>query len=465
MPRFIPFTESLPCLAVSLGVFMAMPAFAQDLGTYRPGQAYQSVTAPAAEICSTHCAGDAQCSAWNYVKAGPKAVGVCEFLSSASNPVASQISISGVNTNLTTFSRPTQVGTRNTVRVGTSSVPSPSPSSSYAPSVTKTPQGRRVVREAVPQRINPSQTVNRRNFPQNGQAGYTPSLTEQQNAYRRQTGNLPPRAAESLGPRAGASPQYQQPQYQPSQGQGQGQGRAFRPLLDGAGAVAPANIYQGGQNANPNQAYSRAGQFQGQSSDQAPRNIYGHANRQVGRQVDRQARRQTTGQAAGQAAGQATRQAGRRDFDSRPPIGRPIGSLNSAALNSAPSNALPPNPIPLRANVENSTPQGFAVPRTRGQASSSVNLPRASASHPVTRQNAQTAFARRQADLAAIASGNSVDPIQQSLYGTLNDDVKVPVAVKNIPLDHNLPIATSASRPVAPVSREPLGGLAGGPGR
>ena len=33
--------------------FIAAPVFAQDLGTYRPGQAYQSVTSPGADVCNS----------------------------------------------------------------------------------------------------------------------------------------------------------------------------------------------------------------------------------------------------------------------------------------------------------------------------------------------------------------------------------------------------------------------------
>jgi len=58
-------------LGLSVAGFMAAPVLAQDLGTYRPGQAYQSVASPTADVCNSHCAGDAQCNAWNYVKVNP----------------------------------------------------------------------------------------------------------------------------------------------------------------------------------------------------------------------------------------------------------------------------------------------------------------------------------------------------------------------------------------------------------
>jgi len=171
-------------LGLTSGLLMAAPVMAQDLGTYRPGTAYQSVSSPAADVCNSHCAGDAQCSAWNYVKVNPRAPGVCEFLASASSPVPSAISISGENTSHKSFARPVSQGGTNTVRVGTSAAPAPSRAA-----VTRPSSNRRVVREAVPQRISPQATVNRR-APQHGQTAVGASLTTQQNQYRRQTGDF-----------------------------------------------------------------------------------------------------------------------------------------------------------------------------------------------------------------------------------------------------------------------------------
>jgi len=143
----------------------------------------------------------------------------------------------------------------------------------------------------------------------------------------------------------------------------------------------------------------------------------------------------------------------RRQAGGRPPIGQPIGPV-SASIAEQNARLQPNRQAPIQASIQASAPQRPA----------SVNLPRASANAPVTHQNARAAFARRQADLAAIASGNSVDPIQQSLYGSLNDDVKVRAQLKTLPSDPDAPIATAASRPVTAVQTQPLGKLAGAAG-
>ena len=62
-------------------------------------------------------------------------------------------------------------------------------------------------------------------------------------------------------------------------------------------------------------------------------------------------------------------------------------------------------------------------------------MPRASANNPVSFANAQA-----------------------SLYGNLNDDVRVPAANQPVPLDPNAPLPTSQARPVAPVQTEQLAG-------
>jgi len=53
---------------LALTTLLSAPAFAADLGTYRPGSPYHSVVAPGADVCESHCSGDAQCKGWNYVK-------------------------------------------------------------------------------------------------------------------------------------------------------------------------------------------------------------------------------------------------------------------------------------------------------------------------------------------------------------------------------------------------------------
>ena len=106
-------------------------------------------------------------------------------------------------------------------------------------------------------------------------------------------------------------------------------------------------------------------------------------------------------------------------------------------------------------------------PQAHGQ-----NMPRSSAQAPVTHQNGEAALKQRQAQLIAQANkantpanyqGLTAAQAQQSLYGSLNDDVKVPASNRAAPTDPNAPIATAASRPSTPVKTEPLEGLAGAP--
>lgn len=122
---------------------MSAPAFAADLGIYRPGTPYHSVIVPTANICESQCAGDARCRSWNYVKASTEAPGVCEFQSNAGPAISSAISISGVSQTATPLSDRLIQGGTNTIRVGTSVAPTPQPSVSQ--------QGQRqIVRQPVP---------------------------------------------------------------------------------------------------------------------------------------------------------------------------------------------------------------------------------------------------------------------------------------------------------------------------
>ena len=252
-------------------------------------------------------------------------------------------------------------------------------------------------------------------------------MTEQQNQYRRETGDLAQqnfRKNNRQDPRLAAIQPQRFQQARPRIGQPQPQftqpqpPRQFQPFLDGAGQPAAQTppAYQGQQQLGPQQ------RFQPRAQPRSQQRTLGGQNR-----------------------GQRRRQVG-----GRPPIGQPIGPV---AQPRVPQSAQTQAPTLEQPN------QRAQAPQLR----SSHNLPRSSAGNPVTHDNAQAAFARRQADLAAIASGNSVDPIQQSLYGTLNDDVKVPTALTHLPADPNAPIATSASRPVGPVQTQALGQLAGGP--
>ena len=196
---------------LTFSVFAALlsaPAFAADLGTYRPGTPYNSTVAGGADVCDNQCAGDAQCRGWNYVKPNPRAAGVCEFLSSVSTPISSQISISGENRSAAPYYSGLTTGATNTVRVGTQP-----PTNTVQ--VGQAPSTRRVVRQAVPQRaaIQQASTPSVENM----------SLTAQQNRYRQGQARMPQNTSK---PMPQAAPQIQAQRQVPA-------GRAmFRPILD-----------------------------------------------------------------------------------------------------------------------------------------------------------------------------------------------------------------------------------------
>ena len=175
-------------LGSALSLF-ALPVLAAEPGTYRPGAPYYSTQAPSADICEQQCSGDAQCKGWNFVAVNPNAAnGVCEFNSTDASPVPSDVSTSGSN-GVTSYSRRVAVGGTSTVRVGSPTPvrrrsapaqPSNVISARTRPVVRPPAQdltsvrpgarailpgqsapSRRVIREAVPQRLQPGQTAYR----------------------------------------------------------------------------------------------------------------------------------------------------------------------------------------------------------------------------------------------------------------------------------------------------------------
>ena len=176
---------------------LSVPAFAADLGTYRPGAPYHSVPASGADVCENQCAGDAQCRGWNYVKVNPRSPGVCEFNSKPASPIESPISISGDGAAV--LAPNISIGRTNTVRVGTAAKAAP------RPTVRQSSPTQRIVRQAVPQPIRPEQAIAR----STGQVG---SLTSQQNNYRQATGHIPGyRRVNPLPPAFAGQPQYNFP--------------------------------------------------------------------------------------------------------------------------------------------------------------------------------------------------------------------------------------------------------------
>jgi len=377
---------------LALTTVLSAPAFAADLGTYRPGSPYHSVVAPGADICESHCAGDAQCKGWNYVKVNPRAPGVCEFNAKSVSPIESAISISGAG-GISAAPNLLQ-GNTNTVRVGTSVTQKPR---SNTVTVGRTPSGRRVVRNAVPQRITPSKTVAR--MP--AQSG---SLTAQQNKYRAATGHAAPQARQPQG-----YPQSRQAAPRPQQ-------QVARPQIRQQ-QIAPRPIGPQGQRLmrDPRiQAPQQRGPRFQHNLDGTPRgHMMARPQQPQGRQAPQQQKRAPQG---------------------RPPIGVPIGPQTKPQINSLAARRTAP------------------VPQQRAIPSGSVN-------DPVTHQNGAQrvqAAAQRQAQL-------TYEQAQQSLFGSLNDDVQAPRPLTAPPADPNAPIPTSQARPTQPVTQGTLGALAGGP--
>ena len=371
---------------LALSTLLSAPAFAADLGTYRPGSPYHSVVAPGADVCESHCAGDAQCKGWNYVKVNPRAPGVCEFNAKSVSPIESAISISGQGG--ASIASGLIQGDTNTIRVGTRVAPKPR---TNVVTVGRTPSGRRIVREAVPERINPSKTVARTP----AQSG---SLTAQQNKYRAATGHAAPQPQ--------GYPQSRQQQPRPQQ-------QAARPQMRQQ-QIAP----QGQRLMRDPRIQAPQGQSPQQQGPRFQHNLDGAPN---GKMMARPAPQHPQGRQAPQQQTSAPQ--------GRPPIGVPIG------------------------------PQGQQAARRTAPLPRQPAIPKASVNDPVTHANGQQrvqAAAQRQAQL-------SYEQAQQSLFGSLNDDVQAPRPMAAPPADPNAPIPTSQARPTQPVEQSALSGLAGAP--
>ena len=393
---------------ITLSVFatlLSAPAFAADLGTYRPGTPYSSTVAGGADVCDNQCAGDAQCRGWNYVKPNPRAAGVCEFLSSVSAPISSQISISGESLSAAPFSSKVTLGGTNTVRVGTQVTPPPN---TVRVGQTATPS-RKVVRKVQPKRIVAQQTSTRpiENL----------SLTEQQNRYRNGHAGVTQPVPQPQFSSARAQQRAQQQAYAPQPRQ------IFRPILDGSSPQIPGQQFQRPQ--------IQPGQRPAQRRATGPRRTQGQGHpapqfqdprlqRQNFRGQDFQGQNvqgqnfQGQGFQAPQPQPQIQQQAAGRG-QPHPPTGQPH----------------PPTGQPIQAQQQPRRPR----PSTPSQRLAQI-----------------TAATRGETSDIPLTGPVALSPEQarKSLFGRLNDD-----------LNSDLPTATAV--PTQSVSEEPLGEvLAGG---
>ena len=402
---------TLSLFATLLSAPAFAPAFAADLGTYRLGTPYHSVVAPGADVCDSQCAGDAQCRGWNYVKANPRAPGICEFMSSISTPIASQLSISGENMSAASYASRVTLGATNTIRVGTQVS-----QNTNRVQVGQSPTGRRIVRQAPPtQRIVPQQASTK--------PVDTMSLTAQQNRYRQ-------------GFAHNAQTPVQAPVQQALRRPAPTQRPVFRQHLDAPyqSPVAQPQLQQPQRQQFQHQQQQQHQQAQ-QPQRQSSRRVTGPRRAPVQRQAPNAPQFQAPQnlrpqyQAPQYEAAAAQRptapQTGLRRGSPRPPIGKPI----------------PPTPISQAPISQAPQP-----------------APQALRSTPSQRLAQFTAQNRASESVAASAGPIALNPQQarKSLFGSLNDDIRSPEATPS-----DMPIATSV--PTKPVTEQPLGEiLAGG---
>ena len=130
MPRLSAFSYAL----MSLFAFgSASIASAADGNSYRAGQIYLKVNAPAPGACALQCEGDAQCKSWNFVPT-TRAGGVCEFNSNFASSQPHPFAVSGVNEAggyrssqiISGATRTTRIGQPVTVRASTQTPLQPS---------------------------------------------------------------------------------------------------------------------------------------------------------------------------------------------------------------------------------------------------------------------------------------------------------------------------------------------------
>ncbi len=401
---------------------LSTPAFAADLGTYRPGVPYNTAAAPGADVCENQCAGDAQCRGWNYVKRNPRTSGICEFLSTVSMQVSSPISISGLSESAGALASRVRAGETNTIRVGTTVAPREN-----TVKVGQTSSGRRIVRQAPTQRIAPQLASTR--------SVQNMSLTEQQNQYRQQaTQQYPQVQGQAQRPvQPFMQPQIQRPMFRPmldNQAAYQGgmvqghmqQGNMAQPVQ---GSPYPPQVNQSAHlQVDPRYAdpryidprytdprYAESRLATGPSRDVPPQNV-------VPQNINEQTR----------MAPQIQRAPDSYQGSGRPPIGQPIQAPQSS-LRSTPSQRL------AQFTAQNSAP---AATQPTGYLPN-VGQP--------TSPTGAVALKPEQAS--------------QSLFGRLHDDVKAYEAS----VYDNMP--TVSSVPTGPVMQETLGAaqdgtLAGG---
>jgi len=449
-------------LISTLSVLLGSTSYAADLGQYRLGNPYQSVIAPGADVCESHCTGDAQCRSWNYVKASPQASGVCEFNANDVPPVASAISISGSNISETYRSGVVPGGT-NTIRVGTTPI-----AQDRSKGQTQTSPTRRIVREPVAQQ-NQFQTASTRR--RSVTTSQPESLTAQQNQYRRTAAPSDPRQMpQNAGPQnqvvQNGSPMIPQSfKYdlggQPALNQSRGLSQRQAPLPQNSGPQPYAPQTYAPQTYAPQSNVSETYQRPRQQNV-APQYQPAQTRPQQG-QVTRTDRRRQQGPTVHtspvrqapmrQEMASLPQQPQRQSYQGQSYQAPRQGQAFPPQGNYAPQNAAQ-NPPQNRPMVRRSATE----PVTYGEASP-VQIPAQMSGVQMAGRQApsQNANPGRQ---QYSAQGLSAEQAQQSLFGKLNDNVQVPNSGGSVPNDPNAPIPTMTSRASGRVEQSTL---AGGP--
>lgn len=445
-------------LGFAITVSSASLALAADLGQYRPGSPYQSVIAQSADICESHCAGDAQCRSWNYVQPNPNMAGVCEFNATNASPVPSSVSISGTNsfgheTAGTHFNDRLVAGGTNTIRVGAQ------PAAAQRSAVREPKSNRRIVREPVPNNIK-AQTASTRPVIKRSNAG---SLTAQQNQYRSGQATAPQRMQPPQQAPQAMPPQYQQQAIRAPKAISPTQNRSGQPPQSNA---VPQFRYNLGDQAYPSapqmQRPAAPNTYAGPSNNPQNYNAQAH-NPQIRPQavLPQNLQHQATHNPANvrnrrHQQGPTNRQAALLQNQMQQP-------LQAQGRQVQQGQAYPP---------QNATPQptqNYASAQQAWPAIAAPNMERRAANRPVTHMDSRghqmTSNPMAPQSPQSLAQGLTAEQAHQSLFGKLNDDVRVPSSGLNAPVDPNAPIAMSASRPAGVVEQGQLGGLVGAPRR
>jgi hypothetical protein len=404
-------------LALIGSAFYAVSAIAAEPGTYRPGNAYNSVPANSADICELQCAGDAQCRSWNFIRVSRMNEGVCEFNESNVAPVPSEISTSGQNVSRR-GSTLLVSGRTNTRRIGTPEAPA---------SVTQASPARRVVREALPARVQPRAAAHLSAparapaavpayGPRNPQHSQHLSLTEQQNLNRqRASANTPAQVQPYARQPLAAYPAAPRQMFRHSLEEGRA---APQPQMPPASRFPQADprLKQSVQQASLNPVM-------------AARPPATSAHPQAGTQIG--APQIGAPQGGLSAPPGVPPMAASQQPSYAPAPSRPILAGQPAPMPSgAPAQAFAPNPQAQTHARQQAQMQG----RAQAAAQRRVHIPNELAPRPMG---------------AAEAT--------ESLFGSLYDDVKIPAPVDPSQInDPNAPIPTVASVPSGKIMSGPL---------